>query len=458
MSRGCHAKEGERRHLPGLIYKVAFRFEAHTEPFYLTSHLHLSESDSHHPLRISDYWFPDEVWFRQYLTPSIPWSDLELLKEVPESGRGNYGVEMSAYANIDGIRYSPGELVVVETKEEMKLLLASVTQPRGLIFPWFDRIVPGSLLFPHTRQIEAGPYRLRLQNQIARSFLITAGLVGVAFYFPQFMMLALLGGMIYGLFPLVDASMAWFRRVENLSVDDLNRSVVNGELFRRWVLTKKTLGLKMALGVLVALFLGQIAVGLEKSIMAAALVETAVVEEGEWWRIVTAGLLHGNLIHILFNGMALFSLGRVLSALVSSSLLSLVFTVSVVTGSLASMFLRAGDALSVGASGGILGCLGFLLVLSHKFRKELPDGLRSSLIQSTIVLAIFGLLGSQFIDNAAHAGGLAGGAVIALLMYPKLSLGSHNDSTLLKALGFVSGLVLLAGVAKVAIELWALNG
>ncbi len=409
-------------------------------------------------MRISDYWFPDEVWFRKYLTTSIPWSDLNLLKQVPESGKGSYGVEMSAYAKIDGIRYEPGQLVVVETKEEMKQLLASIPQPRGLIFPWFDRIVPGSLLFPHTRQIEGGPYRLGLKNRIAKSFLITAGLVGVAFYFPDLMMLALLGGMIYGLFPLVDASMAWFRRVENLSVDDLNRRVVNGELFRRWVLTKKTMGLKVALGVLVALFLGQMTVGIEPSIMAASLVEKAVVEQGEWWRIITAGLMHGNLIHILFNGMALFSLGRVLSALVSSSLLSFVFTVSVVTGSLASMFLRAGDALSVGASGGILGCLGFLLVLSHKFRKELPDGLRSSLIQSTIVLAIFGLLGSRFIDNAAHAGGLAGGAVIALVMYPKLRLGAHGESVFLKGLGFASLLVLAAGVAKVAFELWALNG
>lgn len=409
-------------------------------------------------MRISDHWFPDEVWFREYLSPSIPWSDLDLLALVPESARGNYGVEMSDYATVEGIRYEPGQLVVVETPEEMKQLLASIPQPRGLIFPWFDRIVPGSLLFPHTRRIDGESYRLRLKSRIAKSFLITAGLVGVAWYFPEFMMLALLGGMIYGLFPLVDSAMAWFRRVENLSVEELNRSVVNGELFRRWVLTKKTLGLKVALGVLVAIFIGQMVVGIEPSILAAALVEKAVVGKGEWWRIITAGLMHGNVVHILFNGMALFSLGRVLSALVSPALLSLVFTVSVVTGSLASMFLRAGDALSVGASGGILGCLGFLLVLSHKFRKELPDGLRISLIQSTIVLAIFGLLGSQFIDNAAHAGGLAGGALIAVLMYPGLRLGAHRESVFLKALGFVSLLVLAVGVAKVAFELWALRG
>ncbi|MDF1738690.1 MAG: rhomboid family intramembrane serine protease [Verrucomicrobiales bacterium] len=418
----------------------------------------MSDSDSPRPLRISDHWFPDEVWFREYLTPSIPWSTLDLLTLVPESARGSYGVEMSDYATVDGIRYEPGQLVMVETTEEMKQLLASIPSPRGLIFPWFDRIVPGSLLFPHTRQIDGESYRLRLKNRIAKSFLITAGLVGVAWYFPEFMMLALLGGMIYGLFPLVDSAMAWFRRVENLPVEELNRSVVNGELFRRWVLTKKTLGLKVALGVLVAIFLGQMAVGIEPSILAAALVEKAVVGKGEWWRIITAGLMHGNVIHILFNGMALFSLGRVLSALVSPALLSFVFTLSVVTGSLASMFLRAGDALSVGASGGILGCLGFLLVLSHKFRKELPDGLRSSLIQSTIVLAIFGLLGSQFIDNAAHAGGLAGGALIAILMYPGLRLGAHRESVFVKALGFASLLVLAAGGAKVALELWALRG
>ncbi|MDA7922246.1 rhomboid family intramembrane serine protease [Verrucomicrobiales bacterium] len=410
-------------------------------------------------MRISDYWFPDEIWFHEYLTPSIPWRDLNLLKEVPESGRGNYGVEMSAYANIDGIRYEPGQLIVVETKEEMKQLLGSVPPPRGMVFPWFDRIVPSSLILPHTRQIEAGPYRLGLQNRIAKSFLILTGLVGVAWFVPDLLVFALLGGIYFGLFPLVDASMAWFRRIEKLSVNELNHSLVNGALFSRWISTKKLNGLKVALGVLVLIFVGQVVVTLPDSLMAAALLHNEVFKQGEWWRVITAGLMHGGPVHILFNGMALYSLGRVLSALVSSSVLSFVFTASVITGSLASLYLRGATEIpSVGASGGILGCLGFLLVLSYKFRKELPEWLSSSLIQSMIVLVIIGLLGKQFIDNAAHAGGLAGGSLIALLMYPKLSLGAEKDSILTKALGIVSLLVLVAGVGKVAIELWALKG
>lgn len=424
----------------------------------------MSESDSHTPLRISDYWFPDEVWFRKHLTPSIPWSDLDLLKEIPEPGRGNYGAEMSAYAHVDGIRYEPGQLVVVETKEEMKQLLASVPQPRGLIFPWFDRIVPTPLLLPHTSQIDGKSYRRRLQSKIANSFLIVAGLVGVAWFFPDLIgpntrIIALLGGIMLGLFPLVDASMAWFQRIENFSVEKLNQSLVNGELFRRWVLTKKTMGLKVALGILVAVFLGQMVVGLPQSMKAAALLHDEVLKGGEWWRVITAGLMHGGVFHIFFNGMALYSLGRVLSALVSSSLLSFVFTLSVVTGSFASLFLRVvSERPSVGASGGILGILGFLLVLTYKFRNEVPQGLRSSLIQSTIVLVIIGLVGNQFIDNAAHAGGLAGGALIAFLMYPKLRLGAQSESLFLKALGFASLLVLAAGVGKVALEFWALKG
>jgi len=452
-------KEAERSDLPGPLSALVFVSLDTPQPFELPTHFHLIESDINKPTRISDFWFPDEVWFREYLATSVPWSDLELLAEVPESGRGSYGVEMSAYANVDGIRYEPGQLVVVATKEEMAQFLASIPQPRGLIFPWFDSIVPASLILPHTQQIDGGAYRRRLQSQIAKSFLITAGLVGVASFFPEFRMLALLGGMIFGLFPLVDGLMAWFRRIENLSVNELNQSLVNGELFRRWVLTKKTAGLKVALGVLVLIFLGQVAVGLRPSMIAAALLHDDVLEQGESWRMITAGLLHAAPFHIFFNGMALYSLGRVLSALVSSSLLSVVFTVSVFTGSLASLLLRTPSEIpSVGASGGILGCLGFLLVLSYKFRKELPEGLRGSLIQSTIVLTIIGILGSQFIDNAAHAGGAAGGGLIALLMYPRLRLGSEGESVILKWLGFASLLVLAAGVCKIAIELWALNG
>jgi len=181
----------------------------------------------------------------------------------------------------------------------------------------------------------------------------------------------------------------------------------------------------------------------------------AVQVEGEWWRTVTTGLMHGSVLHIFFNGMALYSLGRVIVALASPPLLSFVFLFTVVTGSLASLYLGPAPA-SVGASGGILGCLGFLLVLTFKFRAVLPGFLQTNLIQSTLVVAIFGALGASFIDNAAHGGGLAGGVLLGLVSWPWIRLAPKTVKPGVWVLSIASIAILLTGLGKIAMELWRL--
>jgi len=185
-------------------------------------------------------------------------------------------------------------------------------------------------------------------------------------------------------------------------------------------------------------------------------VRERVLEDGEWWRVVTTGLMHGNVIHILFNGMALYSLGRVLVALVSPAFLSFVFLFTVVTGSLSSLWLGPGVP-SVGASGGILGCLGFLLVVTLKFKKELPGYLRANLVQATIVVAVFGALGNKFIDNAAHAGGLLGGIALGLLACPWMRLAPGSTRPVFRVLSGVSIVILLGGVVKIVAVLVTLD-
>jgi hypothetical protein len=60
----------------------------------------------------------------------------------------------------------------------------------------------------------------------------------------------------------------------------------------------------------------------------------------------------------------------------------------------------------------------------------------------------------MFIDNAAHAGGFLGGIAIGLVCYPRLRLGAKEESPLVKWVARVCAIILLAGVAKVAWELW----
>ncbi len=398
------------------------------------------------------FWPQGAVWFRAVLPLGLPWGDEALLTAVPENAVGLYGAKVGANTKIDGERYEAGQVVVVETEADFRRLLPGLGSATDLIFPWYEKMVPISLVMPHLQTVKLEEYRRQIGSKLLRAFALTAGLVALAFAVPDLKFIALIAAVIYGLHPLVELVMAWARRVDQLSVADLNRRMVNFEFFRRWILTRPSLWLKFGLGVLVVVFVGQIASGTMPSIEAAALVKGSVLRDGEWWRIVTTGLMHGSVIHIVFNGMALYTLGRVLVALVSPAFLSFVFLFTVVTGSLASLWLGSGVP-SVGASGGILGCLGFLLVVTQKFKKELPGYLQASLIQSTLVVAIFGALGNQFIDNAAHGGGLLGGIVLGILFHPWMRLAPTSTRSVIRLLSWISLVILLGGVGKIAMEL-----
>jgi len=400
-------------------------------------------------------WQEGEVWFRKLIPMGQPWGVEEFLEAVPDSAKGSFGARVGESTVLDGQHYQAGEIVVVDSRADFVRLLRGLSKATDLLFPWYDRLVPVSLASAHVRQIDGERYRADLRGRFLKSFLVSVGLVGAGLYFQEFRMVALLMATIYGLFPLVEASMAWFQRVDRLPVEELNRRLVNFEFFRRWLATRRSPMLSVGIVSLVFVFLGQVLAGLGPSIEAAALVKGAVTGDGEWWRLVTTGLMHGSLVHLLFNGMALYNLGRVMVALVNPSLLSFVFLITVMTGSLASLYFGPAQP-SVGASGGILGCLGFLLVVTAKFRSLLPGFLRASLIQSTIVVSIFGLLGSAFIDNAAHAGGLIGGVGLGWVLFPWLRLAPVASKSAARILSALSLTVLALGVAKIAWELWAI--
>lgn len=415
----------------------------------------MSQSDSNDWTKCLGYWPEGEVWFRQMIPGELPWGNDSWLDEVPESAKGSYGIKIAETLRLDGEVYSQGQIVTVDSRADFERLLSKVDAFEALIFPWYDRMVPPLLLVPHWDRIDLQSYRSEIQGRFWKALAISIGAVAFGFLNKQFLMLALLAGTLYGLFPLVEATMSWLRRVDRYSVDELNRRTVSGELFRRWLVAQPTGLLKVSIVFLGLIFLGQVFVGINPSVEKAALLKPAVLQHSEWWRTVTTGLMHGGWLHILFNGMALYSLGRVVVALMSPTLLIVVFLLTVITGSLASLYFGAAP-LSVGASGGILGCLGFLLVVCEKFKDALPNYLRMSCIQSTIVIALFGLLGSSFIDNAAHAGGFAGGVAFGVILFRKLKLASTEISSQMKVISYLCLAVLAVAAAKVGWELWEL--
>jgi membrane associated rhomboid family serine protease len=177
-----------------------------------------------------------------------------------------------------------------------------------------------------------------------------------------------------------------------------------------WMSTRKS-PWTYCLGVCIAI--GQIATR-HSSIAAAGIVKPAI-HAGEWWRLLTGTLMHGSVLHFLFNILALIALGRITETTFHRAYVPVVFVLSALAGSLASLFLLPG-VTSVGASGGIMGMIGFLLVLAWVHKRDFPSQLRRSLLMASIYTAIAGAFAYHLIDNAAHLGGFVAGGLFGLLV------------------------------------------
>jgi membrane associated rhomboid family serine protease len=145
---------------------------------------------------------------------------------------------------------------------------------------------------------------------------------------------------------------------------------------------------------------------------AAGLVKTDVTA-GQWWRLLTGELMHGHPLHFLLNFMALLAVGRLMEVHGHRVYVPTVFLFSALCASLFSLYLSPAP-ISVGASGGIMGLIGFLAVIALRRRHVLPRGFLKSIALSIALTAATGLIASHFIDNAAHAGGLVGGAILGM--------------------------------------------
>lgn len=152
--------------------------------------------------------------------------------------------------------------------------------------------------------------------------------------------------------------------------------------------------------------------------IASAGLSRAKVLEGEVWRLLTAPMLHARPSHLYWNLTSLFFLGRILEAHGHRRWVVPVFTVSALVGGIFSLALPP-DKISIGASGGILGLGGFLAVLAWRNKRELPPGFLKRLLVGVGFTAAIGLVGFQFIDNAAHLGGLLAGMGMGAWLIPE---------------------------------------
>jgi rhomboid protease GluP len=137
-----------------------------------------------------------------------------------------------------------------------------------------------------------------------------------------------------------------------------------------------------------------------------------LIRQGEWWRLVTAGFLHGGLFHILMNCWVLFDLGAQVEEMYGASRMLVIYFVSNAFGFYVSS-LMGRPVPSVGASAALCGLIGAMIALGVRDRTGFGAAIRAVYIRWMVYILLFSLLGG--IDMAAHVGGLAGGFGVAYL-------------------------------------------
>ncbi|WP_185696046.1 rhomboid family intramembrane serine protease [Weissella viridescens] len=138
--------------------------------------------------------------------------------------------------------------------------------------------------------------------------------------------------------------------------------------------------------------------------------------DGQWWRLITAGFLHGSPLHLIGNMVVFVWLGEVIEGVLGSLAVGVLFLNSVIAGNLLSLWVDPWQTLSVGASGGIFGFFAAFIVFWLLARQ--PDQWQE---QAKSMAVMFVLM------------------IILSLMTPSVSVSGHVG-------GFIGGLLLTAGV------------
>ncbi|MEO8099066.1 MAG: rhomboid family intramembrane serine protease [Acidobacteriota bacterium] len=139
----------------------------------------------------------------------------------------------------------------------------------------------------------------------------------------------------------------------------------------------------------------------------------AIIGAGQWWRLITAGFLHGGILHIGMNMWVLYDLGPQIDEVFGAFRYLTIYFVATVAGFGASLY-WAPFVLSIGASAGIAGLVGAMVGLGTREKHSVIGANRGRYVQWMLFILVQGFIISG-IDNAAHIGGFLGGFVIAYL-------------------------------------------
>ena len=152
---------------------------------------------------------------------------------------------------------------------------------------------------------------------------------------------------------------------------------------------------------------------------------------GHWWTLLSAGWLHGGLLHIAFNMMWVRQLGPATEELFGPARMFIIYTLSSIAGFLLTSAsahylgrvpLLGGAPYTIGASAAVFGLFGALIYYGQRSGRR---AIHQQMVQYAVILGVFGLV-FPGVDNMAHLGGLIGGYLAARVFDPlKPETGNH---------------------------------
>ena len=151
---------------------------------------------------------------------------------------------------------------------------------------------------------------------------------------------------------------------------------------------------------------------LQPAIVDQFMIDSFAVKSGEYYRLITVALTHGGIFHLLFNMMAFYSLGTPIENFYGRTRYIIILIVSLLAGSISSVYLNQNPTYAVGASGMIFGLFGALVITG----KRMGADYRSIMTLVGINLLLPFVISN--IDWRAHVGGFIGGLIATLLIKP----------------------------------------
>ena len=160
-----------------------------------------------------------------------------------------------------------------------------------------------------------------------------------------------------------------------------------------------------------------------------------------WWSLISANYLHGSIMHIFFNMIALRQLGPLVLHEYGNYRMFIIYTLSGVFGFFVSYL--AGVTFTIGASAAVCGLIGAALYFGKNRGGVYGQTIYRQIGGWAIGIFMFGFLVPS-INNWAHGGGMLAGAALGFLLgYKERSREKYGHKIAALCCVIITALVLL---------------